>query len=593
MHVVIVDSGVNRTHKLLREANIFSLQYKDREIICADADSDSFGHGTAITGIISRCEPKVQITVIGVPDLEEGLNESDLAWILEYINETQHADIINLSLGINICEDYERIYKVCKAITDNGTLIISAFDNAGAISYPAAFDNVIGVISGNSCRKTDDFVFIEDSIMNIAAKGSIQRVAWSVPEYIMIGGNSFACAHVTVQVIRFLMEGIKTREAILDKFKEISVKQCVLHSAGEQKQRLFSIYKAALFPFNKEMHSLIRYSDLLPFEICEIYDSKYSATVGATSAHLMKDDSVPDILVKNIRDIAWDHFDTLILGHMEELSTLINKDQLKKTLIEEALKRKKQIYSFDDLDEYEHSENIYSPRIDEKNLPPNRFGMLYRISKPVLGVFGTSSRQGKFTLQLKLRQMLLSSGYDVGQIGTEPSALLYGMDYVFPMGYNASVYINESDTVRYLNYIINNLCMQNKDIILVGSQSGTVSYDIGNLAQYPTLQYPFLIGTHPDAVILCINPFDEIEYIRRTIRFIMASVNCKVIALVVFPMDIREDWSGIYGTKEKLSDEKYQKLKRSLYSNLHISVFRLGDETDMKQLFQETLSFFS
>ncbi len=89
-----------------------------------------------------------------------------------------------------------------------------------------------------------------------------------------------------------------------------------------------------------------------------------------------------------------------------------------------------------------------------------------------------------------------------------------------------------------------------------------------------------------------INTFDEIEYIHRTIQFIVASVNCKVIALVVFPMDIREDWSGVYGTKEKLSDKKYENLKSSLYSNLHISVFKLGDEADMKQLFQKILSFF-
>ena len=82
MHVVVVDSGVNKTHKLLREANIISLQYKNGKIACADPDSDAFGHGTAITGIISRCEPKVQITVIGVPDLEEGMNESDLICIL-------------------------------------------------------------------------------------------------------------------------------------------------------------------------------------------------------------------------------------------------------------------------------------------------------------------------------------------------------------------------------------------------------------------------------------------------------------------------------------------------------------------------------
>lgn len=66
----------------------------------------------------------------------------------------------------------------------------------------------------------------------------------------------------------------------------------------------------------------------------------------------------------------------------------------------------------------------------------------------------------------------MEAGYNIGQIGTEPSALLYGMDYVFPMGYNSSVYIKEYETVRYLNYVLNELCMNKKDIILVGSQSG-------------------------------------------------------------------------------------------------------------------------
>ena len=59
-------------------------------------------------------------------------------------------------------------------------------------------------------------------------------------------------------------------------------------------------------------------------------------------------------------------------------------------------------------------------------------------------------------------------------IGTEPSALLYGMDYVFPIGYNSSVYISGFDVIRYLNYIINILCEKGNDLILVGSQSGTV-----------------------------------------------------------------------------------------------------------------------
>ena len=177
--------------------------------------------------------------------------------------------------------------------------------------------------------------------------------------------------------------------------------------------------------------------------------------------------------------------------------------------------------------------------------------MLYRISRPVIGVFGTSSRQGKFTLQLKLRELFLERGYSVGQIGTEPSALLYGMDYVFPIGYNASVHIAGFDTIRYLNHIINVLCEKDNDIILLGSQSGTVPFDTGNLVQYNIPQYEFLLGSQPDIVILCINPFDDFDYIVRTIKFIESSVDCKVLSLVVFPMTIKDDYFVTFGGKKR------------------------------------------
>ena len=144
-------------------------------------------------------------------------------------------------------------------------------------------------------------------------------------------------------------------------------------------------------------------------------------------------------------------------------------------------------------------------------------------------------KAGKFTLQLKLREMFLSNGYNIGQLGTEPNSLLFGFDTVFPMGYNSSVKIKDEDCVNYLNNEINRMCEAEKDIIIVGSQSGTVTYDTGNLSQYNISQYNFLIGTQPDVVILCVNPYDEPDLIKRTIKFIESSVNkCKVIALVVF-----------------------------------------------------------
>jgi uncharacterized NAD-dependent epimerase/dehydratase family protein len=139
---------------------------------------------------------------------------------------------------------------------------------------------------------------------------------------------------------------------------------------------------------------------------------------------------------------------------------------------------------------------------------------------------------------------------------------------------------------------MNNLCERQSDIIIAGSQSGTVPYDTGNMAQYMLHQYEFLLGTQPDAVVLCINPFDEAEYISRTIKFVESAVDCTVIALVVFPMDIKADWTGIYGQKTPLTDEKYTTLKGELHKLFGIPVYKLGFTDDLEQLVNQIIEFF-
>jgi hypothetical protein len=46
-----------------------------------------------------------------------------------------------------MCEDRESLYTACKSLTNKGIILVSAFDNAGSLSFPAAFPNVIGVTS--------------------------------------------------------------------------------------------------------------------------------------------------------------------------------------------------------------------------------------------------------------------------------------------------------------------------------------------------------------------------------------------------------------------------------------------------------------
>ena len=106
-------------------------------------------------------------------------------------------------------------------------------------------------------------------------------------------------------------------------------------------------------------------------------------------------------------------------------------------------------------------------------------------------------------MQLILRRRLLQLGYTVGQIGTEHHSALFGMDLTFPMGYASNVLLPLQHYVPYLDYKLRQLSHQKRpDLILVGSQSGTIPYDVHEHCTHSLTCTAFLLGTKPDACIL-------------------------------------------------------------------------------------------
>ncbi|MEF9958764.1 MAG: DUF1611 domain-containing protein [Niameybacter sp.] len=592
VRVVIIDSGVNTAHKLCINDNIKGFSFQ-KGIIKQEFE-DLYGHGTAIYNIIKQSIRNVEI--INVKIMEKSEEECDienLIEVLRYINENIEVDVINLSLGVSIIEEHNKLEECCMKLANKGVIIVSAFDNYGSMSYPAMFEDVIGVTTGKSCVKNDMFEYIESKVVNIAANGSVQKLAWVDPPFLAMGGNSFACAHVTCQVIKFIQQGRSGLKDVLQGFKNIAIKIYEIEDEKNKKQKEIEIKRAAIFPFNKEVQNILAFQELLTFSIDAIYDVKYSFKVGRKISEIIKHkELVNDFVIKDIESIEFGKIDTLILGHMEDLLTYINKDDFRNKVIEKALSNGVQIYSFDDITNVYSDNTIHSPIVGRDDAPPNLYGKLYKSSRPIVGVFGTSSKQGKFTLQLRLRKELQERGFEIGQIGTEPNALLFGMDYVYPMGYNSSAYINGFDAIRYLNSIIHRLCIQKKDIILIGSQSGTISYDNSNLTQYNLPQYEFLLGCQPDAVFLSINPYDDFEYIERTIRFIESSVEAKILAIVIFPLDINKGWQGFYGSKVEITTERYNDLKGDIEKRFKIPVYRSDRDQDIKKLVDRVEEYF-
>lgn len=589
MNIAIIDSGTKDYENITKGYN-FRVK-GDNEIIIENNFHDTYGHGTAVYSIIKKNNEECNYYIFKVIDQNDTIDEKIICTALEYIFNNLDIDIINMSLGTVSLSD-DRMYNICKRLYDKGVILVSAFDNEGAISYPAAFDCVIGVDGSDLCRKVDDFIFYEDKILNVAAKGGMQRVKWCEPDNIIVKGSSFACAHATNKIVNIYKNGIKSFEEILEYFKSIAI-QIIAYEEKEEKVFEYKIDRAVIFPFNKEMHNFVRYPELLDFKVMEVYDTKYSSNVGRKTTDVMIDKSVKEYCIKNIDDIKWDLFDTLVIGHTEKLLSYIGKENTVDSLIKEAINRGKNIYSFDRIDKAEYkNDNIYFPAVIDKYLPPLREGKLFYINKPVLGIFGTSSKQGKFTLQLELRKRLIDEGYQVGQLGTEPNALLFGLDCVYPVGYNRMVCLDEEEQIRYLNYKMNEIADGN-DLIIVGSQSGTVPYEYKNTSYYTYEQVNFLMATNPDAVVLCINYYDEINYIRRSINVIEQLGECKVLGLVVFPMIPEQTWKGMYGKRRKIRGTEAEEIKTMIIRSTGKNAYILGDSNDMKELMNKIIGFFS
>ena len=287
-------------------------------------------------------------------------------------------------------------------------------------------------------------------------------------------------------------------------------------------------------------------------------------------------------LCLNIADIDYSMIDTLIIGHLNALERL-SGIQYKRRLLKDCLQNGINVFMFDSygVEEFpdlfqEKGLFLYAPDQFTKMMP-QRKGKLFQIEAPVLGVFGTSSKQGKFTLQLQLRNIFKERGYDVAQVASEPNAPLFGIEACVPFGYNSSVKLSEYEFISYLNGLMMQLDVGEPDIIVVGAQSGTVPEAYFHLGQVPMRSLEFLMGTNPDAVILCVNPMDDLRYIKRTIEVIENIVDAKVLALAIFPFLCENGWSYATGNYAKLDAEGVATLKSLYRKKLNVSSYVIGD----------------
>ena len=554
----VIDSGFNVGHKDVRVL-------KGTSFCAGDQDSDytdMIGHGTACIGVIHSKAPNAEFLPVKIFE-SELITTMDILCKAIYWCVEHHCHIINLSLGTLDESDSDSLKKACDFAHKHQTFIVAATSNDGQPSIPASFPNVFGVAGGKVAGKFDYFFDPHEKIQFVA-RGDRQRLNWLGGKQIFMGGSSFAAPHIS-GLIALIIE--KYPGITFDDLTEIltmhSLSQCPelvdsnLYSLNGKSRSDVSIRdlnkantqnwieEAVIFPYNKEMHGLVRFRELLPFRITRVVDVVGKRTIGKDCGEVIGGAESNLIIQQNLEDCL-QYGDTLILSYLDEISRIKKRDVLQESL-ELALKYDKHVYSLSPIADNQYEKlckafqekhlHCTAPTIDFATYEAltKTYDWRSRSQKPVVGIFGTGPQQGKFTAQLSLRKQLQKMGYKVGQLGTEHQSALFDFDFTFPNGYDGhqSIQIPMDLHIPLLNSAMVGIEQSDPDIIVVGGQSGIIPHNFYEKSQSYTLPSLILLfGTVPDAYILLVNSIDEPEFIQENIRVLESLGKGKVILLV-------------------------------------------------------------
>ena len=624
--IAIVDSGVDYLHpKVGNIAGGVRIETDENgEVVLSDDYYDCAGHGTACAGIIRKKAPDAMLYSVRIFDASLMADGRALIAAIQWCIDNE-MDVANLSLGTADVTFKKSLQKMCRKAGDAGVILVAAESNDGRESYPAVFPEVIGVTGGaiadlstpQHAYEPGGFYFRKDNRIECVARGDEQRVCWLNGKYIMTGGNSFAAPHITgiiahlleqhpicsVQDIRLLL-----KEKVLN---EISQDRNTSKSGFQSHRKNFQedyawIKKAVLYPYNKEMHSMVRYRDLLAFEIVGIADPIGKGMVGKDAGKVIGEPHANLRISPNIRTAMTDA-DTLILGYVDQLARIRKRDLLRE-YVQLALDKGCHVFSFQALDPtiygdlYELADKkglrLAYPHVPGEEITHaiQHFNVLPPVDVPVLSVMGTSSQQGKFTLQLALRRKLIRKGYKVGQIGTEHHARLFGMDAAFPMGYASPLKLPFQHYIPYLDYKMREICQRTQpDIILTGSQSGTIPYQVQEHSTHCLSSLAFLLGVKPDACILVVNSIDAEEYIRDTIDGIRAVCKAPTISLAMGDHEkhIRTAYGRSMITPKKMAQAQIDQHLKKLQDTFCMPAIEILSERGQQRLVETVIQYFS
>ena len=200
--VGLIDSGVDRSHPVFRDALIHAWGCQGRELPSAHGTAVAsllVGRSTRFHGVLDRAELYAADVYCNAPT---GGSVDALAAAFGWLAELRVA-VINVSL---VGPDNAALAQIVRTLTSRGYLLVAAVGNDGPAApplYPASYPHVVGVTAVDAHRR----VLIEAARGNqvmFAARGADMSAADIDGKYSAIRGTSFAAPIVAALLAQFV-----------------------------------------------------------------------------------------------------------------------------------------------------------------------------------------------------------------------------------------------------------------------------------------------------------------------------------------------------------------------------------------------------
>jgi subtilisin family serine protease len=204
LRIGIIDTGVNPWHSHVRGGVYGCRIFLDGAGRIQEDDDfrDLVGHGTAVSGILRKKFPELEI--FAVRAFEQDLTSYPSLIARAILRATvEGCSILNLSLGMPPGPGSDVLVNACKTALDAGCILVAAGRPGYPGLLPASIPGVISVVADD--RVPLGAISLDTSgNYNYSASGQ-PRDLNGLPTSENLWGNSFACARVSAHFVAQLI----------------------------------------------------------------------------------------------------------------------------------------------------------------------------------------------------------------------------------------------------------------------------------------------------------------------------------------------------------------------------------------------------